>query len=70
MKTTFQWEPNSRGDMHGTATFHFMGGSIKVPMESFKQAFELSEAIDLERQNVRREARVAILREIGIKVQP
>ena len=66
---TFRWEQDGAGGDHGTATYYFMGGSVTLQMASFKKAFELNEAINIEREDVAIEARRELLREIA-RIKP
>jgi hypothetical protein len=62
---TFRWEQDGSGGDHGTAQYFFIGGSVKLRVESFAKAFELNQAIALERENVTYQARRELLREIA-----
>jgi hypothetical protein len=69
MPDTFRWEQDGAGGDHGTATYYFMGGSVTLNVETFAKAFELSEAINIERENVATEARRNLLREVA-RIKP
>jgi hypothetical protein len=62
---TFRWEQDRAGGDHGTATYYFIGGSVTLRVDTFKKAFELNEAIKIERANVAYEARRTLLRQIA-----
>ena len=66
---TFRWEQDGAGGLHGTATYCFIGGNVKLTVETFAKAFELNQAIALERENVTYQARKALLREIA-RIEP
>ena len=65
--TTFRWEQDGAGGDHGTAQYFFLGGSVTLRIDTFAKAFELNQAIALERENVTYEARKTLLREIAIE---
>jgi hypothetical protein len=66
---TFRWEQDGAGGDHGAATYYFLGGSVTLRVDTFKKAFELAEAINIERENITREARRYLLREIA-RIEP
>jgi hypothetical protein len=66
---TFRWEQDGVGSDHGTATYCFIGGNVTLRVDTFKKAFELNEAINIERANVAYEARRNLLREIA-RIEP
>ena len=66
---TFRWEQDADGGMYGRATYYFMGGNVTLQVDTFKKAFELNQAIELERKNVATEARRELLREIA-RIKP
>jgi hypothetical protein len=61
---------NDDGDvLSGTMTFHFAAQDIAIPFDSFKEAFDLHNAILEEIRNVRYDARAGLIREIG-RIEP
>ena len=66
---TFRWEQDGAGGDHGTATYYFMGGNVTLQVDTFKKAFELNHAIELERENVAAKARQELLLEIA-RIKP
>ena len=66
---TFRWEQDGAGGDHGTATYYFMGGTVMLQIGTFAKAFEMHQAIELERKNIATEARRELLREIA-RIKP
>ena len=69
MSDTFRWQHDGADGGPGKATYYFIGGNVTLHVESFKKAFELNEAINIERENVATEARRELLREIA-RIKP
>jgi chorismate-pyruvate lyase len=63
------WQ-NDDGDVRsGTMTFRFAAQDVAVHFETFKEAFDLHNAILEEIRNVRYDARAGLIREIG-RIEP
>lgn len=56
-----QWDGDGAEVPSGTVTFFFMGGNVSVRMESFREAHQLHDAIQLEIANRKREYAVDVL---------
>lgn len=70
MTTIFQWEQDGHGGDHGRAVY-FVGSAHEVSLriETFAKAHELSNAIEARMKEVRRNARSALLAQIG-RIEP
>lgn len=69
MKDVFQWEQDGAGGDNGTATYAFDTCRISVRMYTFKEAFELGQAIGDAIREARYDGRVSMLNEVA-RTQP
>lgn len=67
----FSWEQDGSGGLHGMATFTFplAAQEICIRIETFREAFELLQAINTDRRAARQDARAELLAEIA-RIEP
>lgn len=65
MKNTFRWEQDGAGGDNGMATFIFDDAKLTRRMYSFKEAFELSQAITVALRESFHNGRVSMLNEVA-----